>query len=348
MTPSDSPLTPIWRLLDASFRVGRFFGTEVRVYGAWLIVLLLVAVPLESLAWLGWGDRLLYVGLGVVLLYAIVWLHEMGHVTAGRRYGIDTRLITLSPLGGLAHLQRAAPHPRADVVIALAGPATHLLVLAVAWPLSRLVGGEPLTWAFDAAGPGRAAGTAVHVRLEVVPFVLERLVELNVVMLLFNLLPFFPLDGGRALRSLLALRMHPNRATLIAARIGGIGALAGGVVGLFVLGGIAGGVLVSIAITNGFACRQAMLEARTTDGPYQVAREPWEEDAEAWKDGAAPEREAPRPRRRPVAPPPAKTGPDDAELDRLLDRVREVGLSGLSPAERDALQRASVARRSAR
>ena len=330
MATTDSPLAPLWRFLDSSFPLGRFFGVRVRVYGAWLIVLLLVVLPLKDLRFLGWSV-LLYVGLGVVLLYATVWLHEMGHVVAGWRWRIPTDLITLSPLGGLAHMQRGAPHPRAELVIALAGPLTHLLTLAVAWPLTVLVGGRPFAWSD-----------------EIVPYVLARVVELNLGLLLFNLLPLYPMDGGRALRAILAMRVHVNRATLIVARLGSVGAFALGIVGLFVLGkvggGVWGGLLISIAISNWSACRQAMLEARYSDGPYQALREPWEEDPDAWKQGGEPEDESPRPQR--TARPARDEGPSESELDRLLDRVSEVGLAGLTSAERDALQRASVARRS--
>jgi Zn-dependent protease len=343
MTPHESPLAPLLRFLLSSFRVGKFFGTEVRVYGAALIFVLFVALPLMDMSWLGLGDRLLYVVLVVLSLYLTVYVHEMGHALAGRRYHIRTPLITLSPLGGLAHMQGAAPSPRADIVISGAGPVTHLLTLALLWPLSLLVGGEPFSWArpvHDAAGVPTGTWT-----LEAVPFLVERLVELNLALLLFNLLPLYPLDGGRILRSLLALRMHPNRATLVAARIGMVGAVLLGLAGLFLFRGVGGGVMVALAITNFMACQRAVLEARYSDGPYGEPREPWEEDPDAWKYGAPQDEPAPRPRARPprerAAPAPA-----EEELDRLLDRVREVGVSGLTPSERAALQRASEARRS--
>src|SRR5262245_24378666 len=99
MPPSESPLAPLLKFLLGSFRVGKFFGTEVRVYGAALIFVLLVLPPLQQLSWLPLQDRLLYVVLGVLVLYVTVYLHEMGHALGARRYHIRTPLITLSPLG---------------------------------------------------------------------------------------------------------------------------------------------------------------------------------------------------------------------------------------------------------
>jgi Zn-dependent protease len=337
MTPHESPLAPLLRFLLSSFRVGRFFGTEVRVYGAALLLVYLVLLTLQGLRGLAFWDQLLWVTLGILALYVTVWIHEMGHALAARRYHIKTPLITLSPLGGLAHMQGATPSPRADIFIAAAGPATHLLALAVLYPLSKLVAGDPLSLTF---------------RLEVAPFVIDRLFQLNLSLMLFNLLPLYPLDGGRIFRSLLALRIHPNRATLITARIGMVGAVALGLFGLFgrsLLGadGAFGGILVAIAITNFMACRQAVLEARHSDGPYGEAREPWEEDPDAWKSGGPTEEVPRRPRIR-TSRRDTREAPAEAELDRLLDRVREVGVAGLTEAERAALLRASEARRGVR
>ncbi len=320
MFPDLAPRQPWFvRLLTASFRLGSFFGTEVRVYGAALILVLLVVLPLQQLSFLDMGPRLAYVFGGLLTLYGCVWFHEMGHVWAARRYHIQTPRITLSPLGGLAHLDAAAPSPQAEMVIALAGPATHLVLLAVLWPLSHLIAND---WSVG-------------------PMLLHHAVTLNLSLLLFNLLPCYPLDGGRVFRGFLAGRMHPNRATLWAAHVGIVGAIGFMVWGIVGLGSLGGGLLFAIGIGNLFACLRARLEARYSDGPYGERRQAWEQDAEAWKLGAEPEPAA----ERPAAPRPS-TGPaDEAELDRLLDRVREVGLAGLSEREREALRRASEARR---
>lgn len=347
MTQPESPLAPLIRVLDWSFRLGRFFGTEVRVYGVWLILLLFMLLPLHAGSLLPLGELLLVLVLGLLLLYATVWIHEMGHVVAARRYHIRTPLITLSPLGGLAHLQGAAPSPRADIFIALCGPLTHLIALAVVYPLALLVDGEPFYWV---VGAGSGGGVVPVEHVAFVPWTLDRLCDLNLTLLLFNLLPIWPLDGGRVLRSLMALRMHPNRATLIAARIGMVGAVALAVYALVgsasntAYGRVAHGFLFALAITNFLACRQAVREARHSDGPYGEPREPWEEDPDAWKHGTTWDEPAPRTRSKGRRHP-EREAPGQDELDRLLDRVKEVGLAGLSEAERAALLRASEARR---
>jgi Zn-dependent protease len=273
-------------------------------------------VPLRELAWMPLGSRLIYVLGGVLMLYGVVWCHEMGHVLAARRWHIQTPLITLSPLGGLAHLDSPAPHPRAEIVIALAGPFTHALLLAPAYALAQLVPAEPV------------AGWLLA----------RNFWHLNVGLALFNLLPFYPLDGGRALRGLLSLRMHANRATIWTARIGIAGAVGMLVYGLAFVGGLGGGMLMVIGLGGLLACVQALRAARWSEGPYGEARQPWESDPDAWKH------DSPR-REFPCGAPPSPEPETDRELDRLLDRVREVGLTGLTDRERESLQRASRARR---
>lgn len=336
----------ILRLLSASVRLGTFFGVEVRVY--WLTLLLpLMAVGEMRGAGFGAGEALAFGILGSVLLMGVVYTHEMGHVVAARRYRVHTPLITLSPLGGLAHLGAALPHPRADIFVSAAGPAVHLLWLAVFWPLSLLL--PAATWRPSGWWLDPIAG---HV---------DYLVDLNLGLLLFNLLPFFPMDGGRVLRALLALRLHPNRATRIAAFVGLAGASAFVVMG-FLVAGYRGSILLVIGLSNVLACVAELRAARHHAGPYMVeSLAPWQADPEAWRGGTArggsearqegegrrarrrrerAQREAERRRREDVAL--------DAELDRVLARVSEVGMSGLTASERSLLERASERRRSGR
>jgi Zn-dependent protease len=334
--PSRGPA--LLRALSASFRLGRPLGVELRVY-----VLALVLVPLlVVLQARGWPfvERLALAAIVTFLLYLVVWSHEMGHVAAGRRYRVATPRITLSPLGGLAHMASQPPGPRAEATIALAGPAVHLLWLALAWPLTRVVAygdGRPSGWLLDPLWAGS-----------------DVLFQMNLRLLAFNLLPFFPMDGGRVLRAALAARMHGNRATRIAAQVGLVGAVGFAVVGLF-FSGLEGGILLAIGITNFFACRQELVAARWTPGPYAHAdpRQPWEADADAWKAGSADRTARPGPlarwragRREARARREAELGRVAAEeLDRVLERVGEVGLAGLTAKERAVLDRASRERR---
>ena len=335
--------TRFLRVLSANFRLGRFFGVELRVF--WLT---LVVLPLILLFEFGdWGLSALEVVTLTVLvtgtLYLVVWTHEMGHIRAARRYGIWTPLITLSPIGGLAHLSQGAPRPRDDIVISLAGPAVHLIWLAVFWPLSFVVTPDTLLPSGWLVSP--------------VWFTVDFLVDLNLWLMAFNLLPFFPMDGGRVLRAWLSERMHPNRATRIAVRIGQVGAVGIGITGL-VLGEMRGTILIAIGITSFLACRQELRAARYGMGPYMGAdqREAWQPDPDAWKqDGSrsggstGPGFFARRKAKRTAATQAQKRAEAehmDEEMDRVLARVSAVGMSGLTPAERKILERASKARRS--
>lgn len=204
--------------------LGRVRGTEIRMH---LTLLLLLA----WYAWQGW--RVAGVGGAVdqfaflVLLFASVTLHEFGHITAARRYGIATPTVLLTPIGGLAQIARMPANPRQELVIALAGPLVTLVLTLL------LVGG--LVLAGDAAA--LLPGTPDDVPLW------TSLAWANLILLVFNLIPAFPMDGGRVLRALLAGRIGMVRGTRIAVRVGQ--ALA---IGLAVVGVMTNPMLALIAL----------------------------------------------------------------------------------------------------
>src|SRR5262245_32150611 len=141
MRAYDEPDPRLLRLqawLSASFRIGRWFGSEVRMY--WLAALLMPPVIWSWFTEIPSAlEHLLLTAIAFTGLFGVVLVHEFGHALWARRYGIRTPLITLSPLGGLAHLGAPARGPRQELLVSLAGPATHLLLLAVVWPLSLLL-----------------------------------------------------------------------------------------------------------------------------------------------------------------------------------------------------------------
>jgi Zn-dependent protease len=197
-----------------SWKLARIAGIDVYVHATFFMVV----------AWIGvlyWNEShsaaAVVEGVGFLLaLFGCVVLHEFGHALTARRYGIRTRDITLLPIGGVARLERMPDKPVEELKVALAGPAVNVViaVLLAGWLQAS---GD---WeSVDRLGVARGA------------FV-ERVMLANVFLAVFNLLPAFPMDGGRALRALLATRVEYTRATQIAASIGQGMAILFGFIGL--------------------------------------------------------------------------------------------------------------------
>lgn len=153
----------------------------------------------------------------IVALFSCVVLHEFGHALVGRRYGIVTRKITLLPIGGVASMDKLPENPLEEIKVALAGPAVNVVIAALLWLWLQLNQVDISEQALLETGG---------------PFAF-RLMVVNIILVLFNLLPAFPMDGGRVLRGVLALRMKHHIATEKAALIGQRFALFFGFLGLF-------------------------------------------------------------------------------------------------------------------
>ncbi len=174
-----------------------------------------------------WGDGTGAALYGVVLtiaLFAFVLLHEFGHTLAAQHYGIRVHDIVLLPIGGIARLSRMPEKPQQELVVALAGPAVNLALILAAAPLVVAgLGGQLL-----AGGPVALPGLGQPGWIGFAWFV----VAVNLSLLLFNLIPAFPMDGGRVLRALLAMRLRHGRATRVAALVGKVFAVLFGIAGL--------------------------------------------------------------------------------------------------------------------
>ena len=153
----------------------------------------------------------------VVAIFAVIVVHELGHALVARRFGIHTRDIMLLPIGGIASLEHMPDKPRQELAVALVGPLINLALAALLWLGIAIAGGT--TRMSEVTSVGGAIAT--------------QLLWINVGLAVFNLLPAFPMDGGRALRALLAMRMAPERATNIAAALGKLFAALIAVVGVF-------------------------------------------------------------------------------------------------------------------
>jgi len=202
------------RRVKWSFQVARIAGIDVRIHATFFLLL----------AWFGFiyyadgGYAAMFAGLTfIILLFVCVVLHEFGHALAARAYGIRTPDITLLPIGGIARLERMPDKPWQELVVALAGPAVNVVIaLALFLVLGRF---------FDTDDLGAMAEGRGHL--------LTKLLAINVILVVFNLLPAFPMDGGRVLRALLAMRLKHARATRIAAGVGQVVAVLFGVLGVW-------------------------------------------------------------------------------------------------------------------
>jgi Zn-dependent protease len=189
-----------------SWKIGTAFG--IGLYVHWTFLLLPAWVLLSNAATGGPFLAVFLVAL-VVAAFGCVLLHELGHALMARRFGIGTRDITLYPIGGVARLERMSEQPREELWIALAGPAVNVAIAAVLAGVMVLLGFGRLALP-GAGGPVFSlAGTF-----------LSSLLVTNLLLVGFNLLPAFPMDGGRVLRALLALRMDRLRATEVAVKVG--------------------------------------------------------------------------------------------------------------------------------
>jgi Zn-dependent protease/CBS domain-containing protein len=185
----------------------------------------------------------------ILAVFGIVVLHELGHALTARRFGIRTREITLLPFGGVAALERMPDKPVQELLVTLAGPAVNV---ALALALGLVV----------VASGGTLSPQDLHVASG--PF-LTKLVWINVSLALFNLLPAFPMDGGRVLRALLAFRLPYARATALAARTGQVMALILGAIGLF-----ASPMLLVIAVFVWMGARQESTAAQVKSALAEV------------------------------------------------------------------------------
>lgn len=197
--------------LFMAYKIAKVFGIPIRVHLSLMLFLPIIAwqfTPIMGYGFPGW-----IWGLGMaVSLFVCVALHELGHSLAAREMGLRVREILLLPIGGIAQLDRMPSRPRQEFLLAVAGPAVSLLLAALFWWGARIVAEE-----FALVN----TALAMHV-----------LAYINCVLALFNLIPSFPMDGGRAFRALLTPRLGRLRATRWATNIGKLTAVLLGLLGV--------------------------------------------------------------------------------------------------------------------
>lgn len=202
MRPLLLPVGRVGCAMRGSFKVATIAGTEVRIHLTFLI--LLVFVALHGLSRGGGAAGALDAVLFISAMFLCVLLHEFGHVFAARGYGIRTPDITLLPIGGVARLERMPRTPAHELVVAVCGPLVNVGIAALIFlGLGLHPDLDPANFRFEQPG-----------------HFWEKLLLWNLLMVAFNLVPAFPMDGGRVLRALLAMVVDYGRATRWAATIG--------------------------------------------------------------------------------------------------------------------------------
>ena len=213
--------------MGGSFKIGRFSGIDVKVH--WTFLLLLA-----FFAFIGYQTSGSVVGaltstLVIVVLFLCVLLHEFGHSLVAQRLGLEIRSITLLPLGGVSNLESLPEKPADEVKITLAGPLVNVVLAPIFFGVGLLLGAVPRMPANVITGIGSVGEFFFY------------LGYLNVVLAVFNLIPAFPLDGGRILRALLATRLGAVRATDISSIVGQLFAIA-----FFLIGILGGNFLLAL------------------------------------------------------------------------------------------------------
>lgn len=224
-----------------SIKIGRVAGIDLKIHLTFFVLLAWIGISY----YMAGGSEAAVEGLVfILLLFGCVLLHELGHAMMARVYGIATPDITLLPIGGVARLQRIPENPRQEIMIALAGPAVNVVIALILIAMLGQVEDPSEILVLDDPKIGLIAKLAV----------------VNVWLVLFNLLPAFPMDGGRVLRAVLAMFMPYTQATQSAARIGQGMAFFFGLLGLF-----GNPILLFIALFVYLAATQEAMAAQMRD-----------------------------------------------------------------------------------
>lgn len=194
--------------MRGSFHIGTIKGIKIKIHISFLLVVIWGAFYYSS----GNGILgLIYGATLILLVFTIVLLHELGHSLAAIHFGVAVRDIVLLPIGGVARLERMPEKPIQEFIVAIAGPAVNFIFVGITLPILLFITNGNLRRIFYLA--------LRSPQLSLV-WLLQFLFFINLSLLIFNLIPAFPLDGGRILRSLLAMAFSYEKATYIAVRLG--------------------------------------------------------------------------------------------------------------------------------
>ncbi len=321
-----------------SLPVGRLLGIAVRVHLIFLlfIVIELLRAGLTQTTAIGLG--FMFMALTIGSLFGIVLLHEFGHCLACRRVGGEADEILMWPLGGLAFC-RPPQRWQAHLVTAVGGPMVNVLICAILVPVLGLLTGQ--WWEVAIPNPFNPTGLISAQINGFTPWWLTALFLTNwlsIVLLLFNLLPIFPLDGGRIVQALLWPRLGFARSMRVAVWTGYFGALALLIAG-FVMASV---MLVVIAVFGGITCYITNRQLTYTDEVLGFESESVDYSGSLAAESQSDQREAKPSRRERRAE--QRMQREKAELqriDRILEKIAASGLESLSTGEKRLLKRAT-------
>ncbi|WP_378182758.1 site-2 protease family protein [Aquimarina sp. SS2-1] len=207
--------------MKGSLNLGRVFNVAIKVH--WTFLLIIVWVTFLELKSGGDFQNVMMSIFFILLVFVCVVLHEFGHILTARKFGVDTKKITLLPIGGVASMETIPENPKEELLIALAGPAVNVviaLLLAFFVPIQLFTGHD-------------ASSLETSLDRVTLQNIVLYLFSVNIILALFNFIPAFPMDGGRVFRALLSMRISRVRATNIAAGLGEVIAFIFLIIGVF-------------------------------------------------------------------------------------------------------------------
>ncbi len=332
-------------ILHWSLRVGKIFGIPIRLH--WSFLLAVVALVYfgsrpAAVSGDGWGEAVMWAMIRVAAFFGLVLAHEFGHTFAFMSQGIRPRGIMLLALGGETRPSEAMPGPKTDLFVTAAGPVVNLFLLVPTFLLMLLLNHRVGDLSAGILG-GRQA----------LPF----LFYTNMFLAAFNLLPAYPLDGGRMLASALSLRLKPRTGYRLAAKVGypfGAMMFLGG---LYLSQSICGWILLSIGISVVLQCYRleklldagapmysSSVRAGTVDGDLEGGFPddvPWAGAGEGEAEPGYSDRAGEIRRRRELEREREEERAMRARVDEILDKVRRGGTESLNTEEKDFMRQAS-------
>jgi Zn-dependent protease/CBS domain-containing protein len=235
-----------------SFQIGRVFGIELRVHVTFFLIVAWAAY-MWGVYYEGGAAGAIYGSFLILLLFGCVVIHELCHSRMAQHYGAEVDSITLLPIGGVSLLKKMPEEPRKEMWVSLVGPASNIVIAAVLFVVLELI-------------PGKRALNSEQAILDIITGIsvqglVTYLLFINVMLAFFNLIPAFPLDGGRVLRSILAQKMSYSQATRAAVTAGQVFAFMLGFAGLY----LGQWIWILIAIFIYFGAQQEGSQAQVKD-----------------------------------------------------------------------------------